>query len=368
MMAIGDRPRDPSRHRRRGVGSAGDRGARSSTRSSADSERHDLILFGNESADAGNYQVAIRVAHKLGLPVRHRRQGDRGRRTRDGSLRAGGAPAAATSTSCRRRRSSACSRGSTSRATRRCPAGCARSASRSSATTPARPDSAPRDGPARAAARVGQAGRGPRARARGGARRRRRAERDRGGVMSVLVFVEDAGRRALPAGADVRPRAWRRGARRSPIRRRGYAPAGWARALTDAIAARGATVVLAPGTDRGNEVLAHVAAMLDQPMAANCMAITPGDPATVTRVRWGGSLLEEARVHGSPLLATVAPHAVAADPNATVELALEHARGGGRSGRGHRARADRHARASRSRTPTSSSPAGAASARPRASR
>jgi electron transfer flavoprotein beta subunit len=29
----------------------------------------DLILFGNESADAGNYQVAIRVAHRLGLPV-----------------------------------------------------------------------------------------------------------------------------------------------------------------------------------------------------------------------------------------------------------------------------------------------------------
>ena len=36
-------------------------------------------MFGNESADAGNYQVAIRVAHKLGLPVRHRRQGDLGR-------------------------------------------------------------------------------------------------------------------------------------------------------------------------------------------------------------------------------------------------------------------------------------------------
>jgi len=32
-------------------------------------EPYDLILFGNESADAGNYQVAIRVAHKLGLPV-----------------------------------------------------------------------------------------------------------------------------------------------------------------------------------------------------------------------------------------------------------------------------------------------------------
>jgi electron transfer flavoprotein beta subunit len=29
----------------------------------------DLILFGNESADAGNYQVGIRVAYALGLPV-----------------------------------------------------------------------------------------------------------------------------------------------------------------------------------------------------------------------------------------------------------------------------------------------------------
>jgi electron transfer flavoprotein beta subunit len=35
----------------------------------AQPEPFDLLLFGNESADAGNYQVAIRVAHKLGLPV-----------------------------------------------------------------------------------------------------------------------------------------------------------------------------------------------------------------------------------------------------------------------------------------------------------
>jgi electron transfer flavoprotein beta subunit len=34
----------------------------------ADEQSYDLILFGNESADAGNYQVAIRVAHTLGLP------------------------------------------------------------------------------------------------------------------------------------------------------------------------------------------------------------------------------------------------------------------------------------------------------------
>ncbi len=35
----------------------------------AEPEQPDLILFGNESADGGNYQVAIRVAYKLGLPV-----------------------------------------------------------------------------------------------------------------------------------------------------------------------------------------------------------------------------------------------------------------------------------------------------------
>jgi electron transfer flavoprotein beta subunit len=33
----------------------------------ADEQPPDVILFGNESADAGNYQVAIRVAHALGM-------------------------------------------------------------------------------------------------------------------------------------------------------------------------------------------------------------------------------------------------------------------------------------------------------------
>jgi electron transfer flavoprotein beta subunit len=31
-------------------------------------ERFDLLLFGNEAADTGDYQVGIRVAHALGLP------------------------------------------------------------------------------------------------------------------------------------------------------------------------------------------------------------------------------------------------------------------------------------------------------------
>jgi electron transfer flavoprotein beta subunit len=35
----------------------------------ADGEGFDLILFGNESADSGNYQVGIRVAYALDMPV-----------------------------------------------------------------------------------------------------------------------------------------------------------------------------------------------------------------------------------------------------------------------------------------------------------
>ena len=92
-----------------------------------------------------------------------------------------------------------------------------------------------------------------------------------------------------------------------------YAPAAWGEAIAEEAKARGPSAVIGPGTDRGNEVLAHVAATLNLPMAANCVSVTPGAPATVTRMRWGGSLLEEARVHGAPLLLTVAPHAVAAE-------------------------------------------------------
>jgi len=77
-----------------------------------------------------------------------------------------------------------------------------------------------------------------------------------------------------------------------------YAPAAWAQAVVDLIAQRSPSAVVAPGSDHGNEVMAHVAALLDQPMAANCVSVTPGAPATFVRVRWGGSLLEEARVHG----------------------------------------------------------------------
>jgi electron transfer flavoprotein alpha subunit len=82
-----------------------------------------------------------------------------------------------------------------------------------------------------------------------------------------------------------------------------YAPSAWAAAIVEA--SDGADAIVAAGSDRGNELLAHVAARLDQPFAAN---VTSVDGDAVTRIRWGGSLLEEARVHGSPKILSVAPH------------------------------------------------------------
>ena len=90
-----------------------------------------------------------------------------------------------------------------------------------------------------------------------------------------------------------------------------YAPEAWAQAIVELEP----EVVVAPGTDRGHEVLAHVAARLGVPLAANVVAAAAdGDALQLTRQRWGGSLLEEARLTGTPKLLTVAAHAVAAQP------------------------------------------------------
>jgi electron transfer flavoprotein alpha subunit len=132
--------------------------------------------------------------------------------------------------------------------------------------------------------------------------------------MSILVFVEDPGDELSQQALTFAQNLGDAVHAVAIDDRDGYAPAAWGQALAAATRERGASTVIAPGTERGNEVLAHVAAELDLPMAANCTSLTPGDPPTVTRVRWGGSLLEEARLHGSPALLTVAPHAVAADP------------------------------------------------------
>jgi len=102
-----------------------------------------------------------------------------------------------------------------------------------------------------------------------------------------------------------------------------YAPAAIAQGLVELVERLSPSAVVAAGTLRGNEVLAHVAAKLDLPFAANCTTTTPGDPLVVTRVRWGGSLLEEARLHGRVKLLTVQPHAVGAEEQAVGDPAVE---------------------------------------------
>jgi electron transfer flavoprotein alpha subunit len=93
-----------------------------------------------------------------------------------------------------------------------------------------------------------------------------------------------------------------------------YTPEAWAQSVVGLVAELKPQVIMAAGSDRGHEVMAHVAARLDLPMAANCTEVRPGDPYHVTRQRWGGSLLEEARLEGPIRLLTVAAHVIPAEP------------------------------------------------------
>ena len=104
--------------------------------------------------------------------------------------------------------------------------------------------------------------------------------------MSVLVFVERGDELSLQALTLAR------GARRSGARdlRR---PAGSGRPAAPStvdgslrpprgpprsLAADGVDAIVGPGSDRGNEVLAHVAARLDLPFAANVVRGRRGTP------------------------------------------------------------------------------------------
>jgi electron transfer flavoprotein alpha subunit len=100
-----------------------------------------------------------------------------------------------------------------------------------------------------------------------------------------------------------------------------FAPDALASVLEQAAADLGAGAVFAAGSDRGNDVMARLAARTGLPLATNCIAATPGEAVKVTRQRWGGSLLEDAELHSSRPLITVAPHTVPlSDGEAPAEL------------------------------------------------
>jgi electron transfer flavoprotein alpha subunit len=101
-----------------------------------------------------------------------------------------------------------------------------------------------------------------------------------------------------------------------------YAAAAWAAALVDVARGHDAALVVAAGTPRGNEILAHVATRLDARMAANVVGVeeteqqAPSGPLTVTRQVLGGAALEVMRVDGPLAVLSVAGHALDPEPAA----------------------------------------------------
>ncbi len=91
-----------------------------------------------------------------------------------------------------------------------------------------------------------------------------------------------------------------------------YAPEAYGEALAQLVAETNASVLISLGDDRGAEVMAHTASVLDEPLVANVTelvdAADPEGTWEVIRVRWGGSLLERTRLRSSRKLLTVAPH------------------------------------------------------------
>jgi electron transfer flavoprotein alpha subunit len=95
-----------------------------------------------------------------------------------------------------------------------------------------------------------------------------------------------------------------------------YAPEAIGVSLAQVVGRDRPSVVIGPGSERGAEVMAHLAARTGLPLAANCSDVRPGDPWEVTRQRWAGSLLEETRLDGPTRLLTVAAHALEPGPAA----------------------------------------------------
>ncbi|GAA1927958.1 electron transfer flavoprotein subunit alpha/FixB family protein [Nocardioides hwasunensis] len=105
-----------------------------------------------------------------------------------------------------------------------------------------------------------------------------------------------------------------------------FSGAAWAAGLMAVREKAGAVVVMAAGTPRGNEVLAHVGARTGAPMAANVISFGGLSPFTVTRQVVGGAALEEMQLGMRPAIFSVAGHAVeasAADVPGDGELVVE---------------------------------------------
>ena len=106
-----------------------------------------------------------------------------------------------------------------------------------------------------------------------------------------------------------------------------FSGAATAAAVIAAREAAKAVVVMAGGTNRGNEVLARVATRLDVAMAPNVVSFAGLSPFVVTRQVVGGAALEEVALSRRPAIFSVAGHAVepshAATPGSATLTSLD---------------------------------------------
>ncbi|HXG27107.1 MAG TPA: electron transfer flavoprotein subunit alpha/FixB family protein [Candidatus Binatia bacterium] len=127
------------------------------------------------------------------------------------------------------------------------------------------------------------------------------------GAVHVFVAGDEAAAGALAGSGATRVHLARHDAFAT------FAPDAVAAALWQVAGEIRPAAIVGPGTEAGNTILARTAARAGLPFAANCVALTLGEPSTLTRLRWGGSLQEEAILRGRPAIASLAPHVVAAE-------------------------------------------------------
>jgi electron transfer flavoprotein alpha subunit len=95
-----------------------------------------------------------------------------------------------------------------------------------------------------------------------------------------------------------------------------YAAEAWAvslKQLTDSISPK---VLLAPGSIKGNEVMAYVGALSSLSVATNVCQVDAGNEWRITRTSWGGGLFEKVLIDQDLALLTLATNTVEASESA----------------------------------------------------
>jgi len=95
-----------------------------------------------------------------------------------------------------------------------------------------------------------------------------------------------------------------------------YASEAWAASLKQLTESINPKVLLAPGTIKGNEVLAYVGALSSLSVVTNVCEINAGKQWSVTRSSWGGGLLEEVLIDQDLALLTLATDTIEASERA----------------------------------------------------